>query len=154
MFYTAFRKLLEGNGKIWEIAGFLYLYILIKNKIRREFEQTNHLNGFKNFKYYQDRKSKVTVKHNILEKNYSKFVVQTCLENSNDKVELRTMNEVDFRLFEHANCSIGSGEEVISNLEERISFVVSFGKEEYDKQLNQNKTVRYYSLRRIIKNKY
>lgn len=154
LFYTAFRKLLEGNGKIWEIAGFLYLYILIKNKIRREFEQTNHLNGFKNFKYYQDRKSKVTVKHNILEKNYSKFVVQTCLENSNDKVELRTMNEVDFRLFEHANCSIGSGEEVISNLEERISFVVSFGKEEYDKQLSQNKTVRYYSLRRIIKNKY
>ena len=154
LFYTAFRKLLEGNGKIWEIAGFLYLYILIKNKIRREYEQTNKLNGFKNFKYYQDRKSKITVKHDILEKNYSKFVIQSCLENNNDMVELRTMNGVDFKMFEHASRSIGSGKKIISNLDERLSFVISFGKEEYDKQLAQNKTVRYYSLRRNVKDKY
>ena len=99
MLYMAFRKLLEGNGKRWETAGFMYLYILINNKIRREFEQTNKLNGFKNFKYYQDRKSKITVKHDILEKNYSKFVIQTCLENSNDMVELRTMDGIDFQVF-------------------------------------------------------
>lgn len=154
LYYRAFRKLLEGNGNIWEIAGFIYLYILIKNKIRREFEQTNHLNGFKNFKYYQDRKSKMTVKHDVLEKNYSKFVIQTCLENDKDMVELRTMNDVRFKIFEHANRSIGSGKEIISNLADRLSFVISLGKEEYDKQLGQNRTVRYYSLRRIIKNNY
>ena len=57
MLYLYFRKYYSGDAVMVELAPLVYLYILIKNKYRREFVQTNPLNGFENFKRYQDRKS-------------------------------------------------------------------------------------------------
>lgn len=56
MLYIFFRKYYSGDDVIISLAPILYLYLLIKTKYRREFVQTNPLNGFDNFKRYQDRK--------------------------------------------------------------------------------------------------
>lgn len=55
--YHFYRYYCGHNETFRKYSPYLYLYILIKNKIRRELIQTNDLRGFENFKFYQDFKT-------------------------------------------------------------------------------------------------
>lgn len=46
------------DEKLIRLAPFVYLYLLIKNKIRRELIQSNDLRGFQNFQIYQTYKQR------------------------------------------------------------------------------------------------
>lgn len=71
-------------------APYFYLYILLKNKIRREFVQINQIKGFENFETYQDRKSILLPKYSPITKFYPYYVVHTSLNSlQNDHIEVR-----------------------------------------------------------------
>lgn len=55
--YIFFKRYFKGDSNAVDIANYVYLYLLLKIRVRREFVQTNSLIGFENFKTYQDRKS-------------------------------------------------------------------------------------------------
>lgn len=57
LLYIFFRKYFSGDKLAIAWEPYVYLYLLIKVKVRREMVQTNRLRGFANFKTYQDRKS-------------------------------------------------------------------------------------------------
>ena len=54
--YQLFYAIQEGRIEIQEHVPMVYLYLLIKNHIRKLFVQNNHLVGFENFQEYQNRK--------------------------------------------------------------------------------------------------
>lgn len=56
LLYRYFKYYFSGNECARRFAPQIYLYLLIKNKIRRELTHTNSLIGFGNFKTYQDLK--------------------------------------------------------------------------------------------------
>lgn len=56
LIYTALNKFFYISSGSGYLAAVLYLYLLIKNKFRRELIQTNQFKGFQNFKDYQDNK--------------------------------------------------------------------------------------------------
>jgi len=57
LMYLFFYNYLGNSKGVRELAPWFYLYCLIKNKMRREFVQTNRLVGFDNFNDYQKHKS-------------------------------------------------------------------------------------------------
>lgn len=57
LLYDFFKRYYGGEEIIRRHAPHLYLYILIKNKMRRELIQTNDIRGFENFQWYQSFKS-------------------------------------------------------------------------------------------------
>ena len=54
--YRVFRRIFTGRGDKARLSKVLYLYLILKNRLRREFVQSNHLVGFENFQIYQSRK--------------------------------------------------------------------------------------------------
>lgn len=56
LLYNFFRQYFGGNENIRRATPWLYLYLLVKNKLRREIIQTNDLRGFENFQIYQSLK--------------------------------------------------------------------------------------------------
>jgi hypothetical protein len=60
------------------ISNLLFLYIVIKNKIRNEFIQNNNKIGFDNFSIYQDRKD-YFIKENSI---YSKIMAEIAVKSS------------------------------------------------------------------------
>lgn len=89
LLYTFFKGYYQNELKCVNIAPFFYLYLLLKNKIRREFVQINQLKGFENFQTYQKRKN--TLLGNMpLYKYYPYCVLYTSANDiENDSIELR-----------------------------------------------------------------
>lgn len=56
LLYRWFRLYYRNQGKLRKSSLWMLLYLLIKSKVRREFIQTNALQGFKNFQTYQSNK--------------------------------------------------------------------------------------------------
>lgn len=56
LLYQWFRKYYNNAGASRSQAGLILLYLLIQNKVRREFVQSNSLMGFSNFQEYQKMK--------------------------------------------------------------------------------------------------
>jgi len=56
LLYQLFRYVFDNNTRAADIAPYIYLYLLLKNRIRREIVETNRLLGFENFQIYQSRK--------------------------------------------------------------------------------------------------
>lgn len=69
--YGWFRAYFGGEVNVKGNADLMLLYILIKNKIRREFIQTNYLSGFANFQEYDHEKSAYS--------NFAENKVDNCL---------------------------------------------------------------------------
>lgn len=66
LLYTFMKKYYGGGNDKWRrCASIIYLYILIKNKVRRELIQTNTLRGFENFQIYQQYKDVFFKRENI-----------------------------------------------------------------------------------------
>lgn len=88
LLYNYFRRYYDMDKDAMSIAPFVYLYVLIKSKYRREFVQTNPLLGFENFKEYQDEKNLFSRYHNP--SIAYKYAVQTAIgKEGKDKLEAR-----------------------------------------------------------------
>lgn len=57
LLYNFIKRYLGGDEQLRRFAPCVYLYLLIKNKMRREIIQTNDLRGFRNFQLYQNYKT-------------------------------------------------------------------------------------------------
>ncbi len=87
--YDFFYRFYRNDDGMKRIADYVYLYMLLKIRIRREFVQTNPLVGFDNFKIYENRK---TVYCNAYKELYPLYAVQSSIRsNSSDKFEARVV---------------------------------------------------------------
>ena len=94
LMYRYFRMLTENVDKASVLAPYVYLYILIKNNYRREFVQTNPLNGFENFQRYQKRKALYLDKQEINSRVNFRYAVQTSLRDiDGERLEARLAPE-------------------------------------------------------------
>lgn len=57
LLYHYLKRYFGGDERLRRFAPCVYLYLLIKNKMRREIIQTNRLRGFRNFQIYQSYKT-------------------------------------------------------------------------------------------------
>ena len=90
LLYSFFYRYYSHDNQCKELAPYMYLYLLIKNKIRREFVQINKIKGFENFETYQDRKDILIPEYSPLYKYYANCVVDTSIrKHSNDHIEAR-----------------------------------------------------------------
>ena len=78
LLYDFFSRLLSGDASAISLSPHIYLYLLIKNKIRREFVQTNSLRGFENFKEYQDEKGFYAKKYGFYNELNISYAVGSC----------------------------------------------------------------------------
>lgn len=94
MLYRFFRMIYEQPSTVASLMPYVYLYLLIKSAYRREFIQTNPLNGFENFKRYQDRKALFLKEADINNRVNFRYAIQTSLRDlENEKLEARMAPE-------------------------------------------------------------
>lgn len=87
LLYEYFLNYLQDIPKIVKIADWMFLYISLKIRIRKEFVQTNPLYGFENFKIYESRKSRYCGRYEEL---YPLYAVQSSIrEKTRDYFEAR-----------------------------------------------------------------
>lgn len=121
--YDFFYRFYRNDNTAIRIADYVYLYMLLKIRIRREFVQTNPLVGFDNFKIYESRKMAYC---NIYKELYPIYAVQSSIRSGcNDRFEARVTPdgiprcELDRSLFDikrrYANINA-----------ESLSFVIHF----------------------------
>lgn len=134
LIYDFYQALYKGNREAWELAPYMYLYLLIKIKIRREFIETNSLHGFSNFNDYQSRKSifipKDTDADPLLE-TFPKYAIQSAIRISNsDKLETRSESKYIESLY-NSNFSQGifcSDTSRVKEVETGTTFVATISK--------------------------
>lgn len=97
LFYEFFYHYYAKDPVSQWMAPYFYLYILIRNRIRREFVQINSLKGFENFEKYQNSKDLLFAETSLPYLNLEKIAVQTSLHKE-DYIEARIspkhLNEV------------------------------------------------------------
>lgn len=152
LMYTIFYQFYSGNKQLLKEIPYFYLYILIKNRIRREIVQINCLQGFENFQEYQNRKSIFVKKQDPIGENWHKLVARTTLNNANDKVELRMSPSKQIR---YQEADFGGGifgiTDVVDKAKERISLVVHFIKPSHRDKIVGDNVSRYFNYRLKIK---
>lgn len=90
LLYTFFYRYYCKDPQCVSVAPYMYLYLLIKNKIRREFVQINKIKGFENFETYQDRKDILIPYGSPLIDYYTYCAVNSSTQNINvDHIEAR-----------------------------------------------------------------
>ncbi|MCF2582940.1 amidohydrolase family protein [Bacteroides caecigallinarum] len=124
-----------GNSKgMRQLAPWFYLYCLIKNKLRREFVQTNSLVGFDNFNDYQKHKSIFIPELNdsgrkIFNEIIYRYAVQSAIGgNSRYNLEAR-MTPGAIKRFMGYDCShsiFGNVEVYQNNPDSRLTIVAHF----------------------------
>lgn len=152
LLFRFFLRYQEGNAAVWNYAGYFYLYLLIKNRIRQELEHTNLRHGFLNFKHYQDRKVSFIPQTGLVQQNYHNLVVGSSMHTENDKLELRFGGSRPWKLFNQSKFRRNLYSESLSSsfLHEHLSLVYSFGKLAKDKVITDGVN-RFAGLRKDIK---
>lgn len=89
LLYTFFRGYYSHDPKCVCLAPYLFLYVLLKSKIRREFVQINAIKGFENFETYQDRKDILLPDNSPLKKYYAYIVANSSSQTKSDIHEVR-----------------------------------------------------------------
>lgn len=129
LLYDFFYNYFGNSHRMREWAPWVYLYVLIKNKVRREFIQTNQLVGFDNFDGYQKSKSQFLPHFKQFEEIAYSYAVQTALgPDQNYYLEAR-MTPNDIRRLRQLDCTKSIfGNEVIIPQEKqaRLTFVAHF----------------------------
>lgn len=139
LLYQYFRYYFGGNEVARRFAPYVYLYLIIKNKIRRELTQTNSLIGFGNFKVYQDLKfmfvDLLSKKDKKLRELYTdialKYAIQAAVINTTPNYfEARVMpTEVDkIRRFNYQKSIFGNGKAFDADNTPYVSLVAHFSK--------------------------
>lgn len=134
LLYEFFYDYLGNAKRMREWAPWFYLYVLIKNKIRREFIQTNFLVGFDNFDDYQKSKSQFKPRFNgrtehLFDEIAYKYAVQTALgPDLNHHLEAR-MPPSDIKRWlrmDYTRSIFGNAEIIPKEKQDRLTFVVHF----------------------------
>lgn len=87
MLYRFFREFYSKGALSVQMGDYMFLYLLLKARVRKEFIQTNSLSGFENFKVYEDRKSRYS---NMYKKLYPLYAIQSSIRpGSSDRFEAR-----------------------------------------------------------------
>ena len=87
LLHSFFHRYFRNDRIAHSIADYVFLYLVIKIRIRREFIQTNELVGFDNFKLYENRKAGYCDSYYHL---YERYAVQSAIRpQSNDEFEAR-----------------------------------------------------------------
>ena len=142
LLYHYFLQLEQQPEEVSWFAPYVYLYLLIKTRFRKEFIQTNYLMGFQNFSDYQSRKQAFLGRaQGLFSRLFPLFAIQSCLRSEKDHMEVRVSPEVLSRILQlNFKPSFFDGEHSVWN-RQQIDVVVHFikgkSKSEYRKQLNQ-----------------
>lgn len=155
--YDYLRKYFGNNGKYRRrFAPYVYLYLLIKNKLRREIIQTNGLRGFRNFQLYQFHKS-VFFKHaddaEAIKEIAFRYAVQSAIGKSGQyRVEARVTPEniKEVRRYDYTK-SIFGDRKVLKNYSSIFSLVCHFIKRPDSYNLNLSRQLRHERLRKVIR---
>lgn len=130
LLYRYFRLFIENVNRVKAFSQYVYLYLLIKNNYRREFIQTNPLNGFENFQRYQKRKSLYLNNDEINRRVNFRYAIQTSMRDiEGEKLEMRLAPEqVEKRLTRDYQESIFQKECLYQRQSKNdcLSFVVHF----------------------------
>lgn len=136
LLYDWFLNYYNNSGLSRSTADLMMLYIVIKNKVRREFVQTNILQGFTNFQEYQNGKS-IFIAEGKFGKAYRnvmfRYAVQSSLTDSKSHyLEARVCpGEISRLMYCDYNKSIfGSGNFCEDNTTAKVSLVAHFIKSE------------------------
>ena len=90
LLYGFFHRLFNHDRSVYEISPYVYLYLLIKIRYRKELIQTNGLIGFENFRNYNSRKHAFLPMSLPDKRLCFKYAVQSAVyANVNDSVEMR-----------------------------------------------------------------
>ena len=133
LLYKFFLGYYKGDAKCLDLAPFFYLYLLLKNKIRREFVQINQLKGFENFQTYQSIKD-ILLYGSPIQSFYPNVVLYTSSNDiEKDLIELRAKPKKYIKNIRFYTSVFGeSGSEDISETKSP-QFVVHFIKQsKYD----------------------
>ena len=162
--YKLFYRLQKDSKSIKAYMPAIYLYLLIKNHIRRFFVQNNALVGFENFQIYQEWKS-LAVHKSPIWKHHAQYVLQTTVQSRNNdhmegRIVIRKDNYYDFKqayrkLFYECTNSVLTGKQTCSM--DKLSIVYHFIKsKDYSEGMKSGDkkgigTGRYASYRQMIK---
>ena len=148
LLYKYFRRYYDMDKEAMIMAPFVYLYVLIKAKYRREFVQTNPLNGFENFKNYQDEKSLFAKYHTSIA---YKYAFQTAIgKEGKDSLEARvTSGSVKgVRKADFVHSLFGDGQYFQKDVSDNLRLVVHFIKSQ--ESLETDKSYRHATLRKQL----
>ena len=142
LLYHYFLLLDQQPEEVSWFAPYVYLYLLIKNRFRKELIQTNYLMGFQNFSDYQSRKQAfLGNKQGLFSRLFPLFAIQSCLRSEKDSIEIRVVPEALNTLLQLPFKLSFFDEERSVWEQQQIDVVVHFSKgkskSEYKKQLNQ-----------------
>lgn len=128
LLYRLYRYIFENGENEDDLAPYVYLYLLIKNFVRREIVETNQLLGFENFEIYQSRKS-IFLKHeDSISAHMPQFVYQMNTQNGNT-AELRiTPEELHAKILSKHGASVFD-DQYQNDVDKKLSFVVHFIKD-------------------------
>lgn len=148
--YTFFLKYYAGDKGVQGIASFVYLYLQIKNRFRKELVQLNPLIGFENFQLYQKRKD---LFFNNRTNIFTRYAIQSSVGKDGTNFLETRLTPSAIKALEKDNLSrcIYCGQELLPiKLQNCVSYVVHFIKEKpKNKQLEFESN--YTSLRKTIK---
>lgn len=84
--YRIFRKIYSGEYYLDRKTSLFYIYLLIKEELRKELVQVNTVNGFANFSLYQDRKDQFLYNgQSLYERLLSQMAVGSFMSDSTKK---------------------------------------------------------------------
>ena len=167
LMYQFFYRFYGFDDKMWLLAPYFYLYLVLKTRIRKEFVQINQLKGFENFETYQDRKDIFIKEQDPIAEVFDPIVLQTTLRNSeNDCLEGRITPKELQHMTNHSrmrvrnyNKGVFTQRKVMDNAAKHLSLVVHFIKANYSKSekakdlrlSNRQDYPRYYNYRNELK---
>lgn len=90
LMYQVFRKIYSGAYTLDRKTALFYIYLLIKEELRKEMVQTNHAVGFENFSEYQNRKCMFINQGSVYERLLSLLAVGTYMDGKGERyLEMR-----------------------------------------------------------------
>lgn len=132
--YRFFLRYFQRDSLAMQMAPFFYLYILLKNRIRREFVQINQLKGFENFETYQNKKDLFISGIDSIGMDYGKFALQSSVRPGHrDFLEARIKPNNLSVIAHNFGRSVFSTRNVVPAVGQKLSFVVHFIKENYSR---------------------
>lgn len=143
LMYSFFYNFWGNSKDMREFAPWFYMYCLIKNKVRREFIQTNSLVGFDNFNDYQKHKSIFMPKLDSKRKEMFneivyRYAVQSAIgDNSTYHLEARmTPGAIGkFMRYDCTHSIFGDSYVYTDNLNNRLTIVAHFIKKKEKKSV-------------------
>lgn len=130
--YCFFYRYYRNNDKIHRIADYVYLYLLIKIRIRKEFVQTNTYFGLQNFQRYEHRKSIYCNSYQFL---YPLYAVQSSLRSEKDALEARVTSKAYPQDDNFSPSLFFPNMEPVKATKENLRFVVHLIKEPRDREM-------------------